>query len=547
MKKSLPLLFICCCLQLPAQSPFMQKYYPQHHSEPLDVFVQNFPYAAYLAEVAFTDFQTLQADRYFLWKKKGDGDVFLYYLGENFFKYYPVELDHLQKKVEIGEAFLNPQKGFKRPVDEVYQIMGYFILGKVAHRIERAIRNDNFNRNKSQNQKIIKRLEANKVYLSVEESASAKLFKNLKQGNFGYIFNRIWLKYKEHFQPFAQLLNTESKLFFIALGIVLLVMFILFVVSVFARDFFRLGVSFFSASALLVFPMFLPSSKAYATTPSKQYTLFKMDFVKNYVPIQGSQNHAINIMNIRDEKGKEIGHSIWMQRPYLKAKYFAFQDVSNKFYQYKNQEDIILATTGGFTNSFHQPEGLTVENGNIVNAVLMHDRHGLVMVRESGGINVLNLKRDKFHLPLGNKKVKTINNPLESLVAYSELLSWCRDVKATLFQTQLLAYSDKLMIHPSKAKSQLRERRILALFSDRNKGTVHHAIFNVEASYELATIAEEVYGLIASRNKKIEAILNLDVGSYNILEVYDDKEKRLNYVRGPVKISDATNLIVYTK
>lgn len=548
MKKLLPLLLLLCTGHLmTAQSNFMQQYYAQHRSEPLDVFIQNFPYADYLAEVAFTDFKTLQADRYFLWKKKGEGDDFLYYLGENFIKYYPVGLDHLEKKVEIGEAFLNPNKGFNRPVDEIYQIIGYFILGKVAHRIEDAIRKNNFNQNKSRNQRLIKRLETNKVYLSVEESTSSKLFKNIKQGNFAYIFDRIWLKFKAHFQPFAQMLNIKSKAFFIVLSIALAGIFIIFLVSVFSRNFLRSGVSFFSAAALLICPLFLPSSKAYAFNPSKQYTLFKMNFVKNYQPIQGKQDHAINIMKIEDEKGKEIGQAVWMQRPHLKAKYFAYQNVSNKFHQFKQQKDIVLATTGGFTNSFHQPEGLTVENGNIVNAVLMHDRHGLVMVRESGGINVLNLKRDKFHLPLGHKKVKTINNPLESLVAYSELLRWCRDFKATLFQTQLLAYSDKLLIHPGKAKNQLRERRILALFSDKNTGAVHHAIFNIEASYELATIAEEVYSLIASRNKKIEAILNLDVGSYNILEVYDDHEKRLNYIKGPVRINEATNLIVYTK
>lgn len=548
MKKLLPLLsLLFISFQMMAQSRFMQQYYAQHYSEPLDAFVQNFPYANYLQEVAFTDFKTLQADRYFLWQKKGDGDLFLYYLGENFSKLYPVQLDHLEKKVEIGEAFLNPNKGFNRQVDEIYQIIGYFILGKVAHRIETAIKKDNFNRNRSRNQQLIDRLESNKVYLSVEESTTAKLVKNIRQGNFDYIFNRVWLKHKAHFQPIGKLLHTQSKVFFIAMGVILLLMLIFFIVSVFSRDLLRSVLAFVSGIALLVLPFFLPPAKASATNPAKQYTLFKMNFVKNYLPIDRRQGHAINIMKIENETGKEIGQAIWMQRPFLKAKYFAYQNVANKYHQYKQKEDIILATTGGFTNSFKQPEGLTVENGNIVNAVLMHDRHGLVMVRESGGINVLNLKRDKFYLPLGRKKVKTINNPLESLVAYSELLNWCKTVNATLFQTQLLAYSDKLLIHPGKAKSQLRERRILALFSDRNTGAVHHAIFNIEASYELAIIAEEIFSLVASRNKKVEAILNLDVGSYNILEVYDDQEKPLHYMKGPVSVGDATNLIVYTQ
>jgi hypothetical protein len=45
----------------------------------------------------------------------------------------------------------------------------------------------------------------------------------------------------------------------------------------------------------------------------------------------------------------------------------------------------------------------------------------------------------------------------------------------------------------------------------------------------------------------VEAILNLDVGTYNIMNVFDRNGQILNNIRGPVDISTATNLLVYTE
>ena len=69
----------------------------------------------------------------------------------------------------------------------------------------------------------------------------------------------------------------------------------------------------------------------------------------------------------------------------------------------------------------------------------------------------------------------------------------------------------------------------------------------IETSFNLATIADEIFGIIAIRNKKVEAIVNLDVGTYNILNVFDANNNMLQYIKGPVDISTATNLLVYTE
>jgi hypothetical protein len=233
----------------------------------------------------------------------------------------------------------------------------------------------------------------------------------------------------------------------------------------------------------------------------------------------------------------------------MKATYFAYQNVTAKYRQWAsaNRKTVALATTGGFTNIYRKPEGLTVENGQIVNAVLMPDRDGLVIVHKSGGISVINLKRNAIKLSLGGQNVLTIENPLHSLIAYSKLLHWCKAQNATLFQTQLLAYSDALLIDVAKAKGQLRERRLLALVRDRNDSALHHVVFDIPDPHNLAIIAHDLFELLQSRRKKVEALLNLDVGSYNILNVFDPAGKRLAKPLGPVSIDKATNLIIYTR
>ena len=257
---------------------------------------------------------------------------------------------------------------------------------------------------------------------------------------------------------------------------------------------------------------------------------------KSFLSIKNKTDKGVRIFRLTDGK-KSIGHSIWLSRPFLKVKYYADNNV---FKKYQSSQKVILATTGGFSNILHQPEGLTIENGNIVNAVLMRDRHGLVLVNE-GGINIINLKNESFRLP----KSKTIVNPLNSLLAYSELLDWGKTTNATIFQTQLLAYGDKVLINQGKAKKQLRERRLLTLVIDKKTDEVHHIIFNITESYNLAVIAKEVFKIVKSRNKKVVAILNLDVGDYDILKLFDENGIEINMVKGTKPINKATNLIVY--
>lgn len=236
-----------------------------------------------------------------------------------------------------------------------------------------------------------------------------------------------------------------------------------------------------------------------------------------------------------------VGNCIWMNRKEVTCKYLADKDLVSKHTNIRQNNKMLLAASGGFTNDLRQPEGLTFQYGQIINAVLMPDRDGLVIVEETGGIRTCNIKKG-FILPHLQKKI----HPLSSLSDYIELVQWCRNSHVTAFQTQLLALGDELLISPKKAPKERRERRLLATVSSAS-GEVEHIIFNFTSGKNLAIVTIEIFEALQKRRKKVEAILNLDVGNFNVLEVYDINGNPIPEVRGTKNVNTATNLLVYSK
>ena len=314
------------------------------------------------------------------------------------------------------------------------------------------------------------RLKGNSVYVSIEKSTGQKLLYHLQRGNFNYITNRAWLEVRSHFHPFSKTFGLSTVVILIIIVVVFLNLFVLNHIFP-IRWWMAKGVAVLFLAAMVFVPRMMGVGN-FIMMPTDPPTISASKATSFFTCRTGSGGPGVEIQRIFNKDGDPIGQAINLKRPCLKAKYFAHNDVYNKYLRYKRGKNIVLATSGGFTNHAFQPEGLTVENGDIVNAVMMPDRHGLVCVEKTGAIRVLNLKRNRFHLPHTNKQIQS---PLSSLKSYSELIKWCRKTDATLFQTQLLAYSDTLLIDPTKAKPEERERRILALYSDPHyEGSVSH-------------------------------------------------------------------------
>lgn len=240
-------------------------------------------------------------------------------------------------------------------------------------------------------------------------------------------------------------------------------------------------------------------------------------------------------------EGRRLGHTVWMKRSpgKIKAKYFACGEVNKRYEEWKADRKIVMACSGAFTtNDFGRPlpVGLTVDNGLVVNKQTNEEMDGLVLVYGTGGVAVSDIE-------VGDLYLQSLNKTVDVREAWDkfELLKWAEKEEATIFQTQLLAFKDNLRLEVEKARKNLRERRLLVLARDAQK-MLYHIIFDIEESVYLGDIARDVLQYLQGQKMTVTAILNLDTGWYNQINVYDEQKQSL-LEHNPDK--DPTNLLVY--
>lgn len=271
-------------------------------------------------------------------------------------------------------------------------------------------------------------------------------------------------------------------------------------------------------------------------TDSSHRTGVKVQLEEEY--FKTLYNGQVKLFKLRKED-ESFGQSIWINRrgEKLKAKYFASGEVYGRYEDWRQGKHIFLACSGAFTNDNSTPVGLTVDNGAIVNRSIDHTMDGLVIVYATGGIVVSDIDENNLYLASLKKSIHPRTDK-------SELLQWAVEEEATIFQTQLLVYKDQLRLEKYKARKRQRERRILVL-AQNNRDDVYHIIFNIEEGVYLGDIAETLLEYLKQKSLSVVAMLNLDTGSYNILELYDDEGEQVDDIEGDEPINKATNLISY--
>ncbi len=261
-------------------------------------------------------------------------------------------------------------------------------------------------------------------------------------------------------------------------------------------------------------------------------------------------NDNIQVFTLRTDD-REYGQSIWLKRKSgkVKAKYFAYKDlddersVYSKYRSWRGNKDIVLVCSGAYTtergaDSYMVPTGLTVDNGNVVNRNYRDDMDGLVIVYATGGIVVSDIEEGNLWLQTLEKRVD-----VKESSDRTALISWAKQEEATIFQTHLLAYRNELRID-DRGRTERAERRMLALAVDDNNEVIH-ILFNIEQEVYLYDIARDVLSYLKDKNMNVVAMLNLDTGWYNILEVYDRNGSKYDDIEGDKPLVKATNLVTY--
>jgi hypothetical protein len=200
-----------------------------------------------------------------------------------------------------------------------------------------------------------------------------------------------------------------------------------------------------------------------------------------------------------------------------------------------------LVCSGAFTNDYRTPMGITIDNGVLVNKLVDQQMDGLVVVYPNGGIAVSNL--EEGNLKYGNPETVA---DLRSYYGLQGFTNWAAAERATVFQTQLLAYDNELKLDVTKAHTSAAERRILVI-AKNGLGEVLHLVYNIRRSEYLGEIAANILRYAnMERGLEVVAMLNLDTGAEDVMEVYNDYGMKIAEPAGNVPITNAINLVAWS-
>ena len=240
----------------------------------------------------------------------------------------------------------------------------------------------------------------------------------------------------------------------------------------------------------------------------------------------------------------------------VRAKYFAARDYQgNSVYErYKNWKNtnsgIVLVSSGTYWNGEGIPEGLTIDNGVMVNGALIHDRmDALTIVFATGGIVVTDLNEGNLKISGGgvdpNREFNIRENP-EDLYDFKK---WAQSQEATVFQTHLLVYENELKISPAKLNyfkdDPKRERRFLAVGKNEDGDIVHMIVHRPEHASFFQSTEETKNFLNDFSGMNIIFMINIDVGSQDVFELRNWDCTVNKTIKGQKDMSIAANLLVY--
>ncbi|HUH73077.1 MAG TPA: hypothetical protein VLZ75_01595 [Chitinophagales bacterium] len=252
-------------------------------------------------------------------------------------------------------------------------------------------------------------------------------------------------------------------------------------------------------------------------------------------------------------------HMISMKRGSnrIKAKYFAATDPSNnktvpeRYNAWKKGKNIIAVSSGTYMTDCNpanaKPVGLSIDNGVIVNKNLDLKLGGLIIVYQTGGIEATKISDGNLGIiDNGNKKIININNSFDR----NNFVAWAKTNEATVFQSHLLVYHDKINTNYCDSKTQScakkASRRFLAIGEDHNKEIVHILIHSPSET-TLHDGTSKVYKFLKDFKEmnKVQFMINIDTGCQDVFNLYKSDGTKYSKIKGTLDENEAVNLLVY--
>lgn len=238
----------------------------------------------------------------------------------------------------------------------------------------------------------------------------------------------------------------------------------------------------------------------------------------------------------------------------VKVKYFADKDrsgrtVYQRYLSWSKSKSIIAVSSGTYygKDNTNQPIGICMDDGEVINKS-REPMDGLVIVYKTGGIVVSNL--DEGNLSVRDKSGNTVVLDLNKPFDFEKFFQWGKENYATVFQTHLLYYRDKMQLGTDSSPN-VRERRMLAAAKGFD-GSIHYYIMNIINQNTLYEATRKAVGYFKSIGINPTFIINLDTGAQDYYEVRKSSGAKItstgknrSFLEGKLAIEASKNLLVF--
>jgi len=241
---------------------------------------------------------------------------------------------------------------------------------------------------------------------------------------------------------------------------------------------------------------------------------------------------------------RKIGYSIWMNTNSTKVDILAgkstYSNVNSRFKSWQKNREIVVCTSGGYANNnYVKGVGLTIDKGAVVNRMIANDMDALV-ITTNDGLEIYDLNQ-RFRFNTQGSALRLTNS-----IDKSQFINWAKNEGASVFQTHLLAYESQLNISSAGNTKRAIRKFLVKITGDDSKE--QSVIFYLRYPEYLYEGTKKIFDYLQASGYQVDAMINLDTGVNDILEVNERCEKcNSTTIKGRTPLNQATNLLIFYK
>ena len=177
-------------ITLETQALDMREFLEANASKNQEEFIQKFPYAQFLKENGFGNYDSLQDYKSRLDKIGLSGDKFLYKLTQFFIDQNPINQQDLPSfiaRFHLAQYFLKENAS----EDMIYEMISHMLMEDLSQQLNVSLKGKKLSKKSPELQTLVKNLAEHQFIVTVPMTNLEKLQYHVSQGNWMYILDRV--------------------------------------------------------------------------------------------------------------------------------------------------------------------------------------------------------------------------------------------------------------------------------------------------------------------------------------------------------------------